>query len=725
VFLIGCASRHHKRRDWSDVMASRHIRNIRRGGAGSLDQAIAAHQAGDQVRAESLCKLVLAKDKNHFDALHLMALIKASRGEFGEALTWIDRCLRANPQSAEAHMNRGRLLNELQRHEEALESYGRALAISPDNFLALHNRGSTSLTMNRFSQAIADFERVLEINPHFLPARHNRSVALNELGRHVEALQACDDLLAIDPRFVPSRYNRSLALTNLGRHAEALAACEEVLAINRDYPDAVHLRGIILMQLNQEEAAIAEFERALRLAPAIDYARGDLTFAKLRCCRWDNIDRDIEQVVADVRAGKRTISPFSLLAISDTPRDQLLCARSFVAVKCPATPNPIWRNERYRHSRIKIGYLSATLHDHAVPHLMLGMFERHDHSRFETVAFSYGPDTADDVRARLKSAFDQFIDVRQDTDGEVAHLMRELEIDIAVDLMGFIRDCRPGIMALRPAPLQVNYLGYPGTLGASYFDYIFGDQVTIPDAERGLFDEKVVQLPDTYLPSWQRSLPERMPTRSECALPENGIVFCSFNNSYKIRPQFFDIWMRLLRAVDGSVLWLLASNAAVAANLRREAEARGVAQERLVLAPQCKAQDHLSRHRLADICLDNLPYCAHTTASDALWTGTPLVTCIGTTFAGRVAASALEAVGLPELITRSQEDYEALALKLARDPDLLADIKAKLWRQRTSAPLFDADRYTRHVESAYATMYERHQRGEAPEGFAVAALGDG
>jgi predicted O-linked N-acetylglucosamine transferase (SPINDLY family) len=384
---------------------------------------------------------------------------------------------------------------------------------------------------------------------------------------------------------------------------------------------------------------------------------------------------------------------------------------------------PLWRGERYAHDRIRIAYLSADFHDHAVMHLMAGLFEQHDRSQFDVVAVSFGPDPSTDTRARLKDAFERFIDVRHLRDDEIAKLLRDLETDIAIDLKGFTDDARTGIFAFRPAPIQVNYLGYPGTMGAPYIDYIIVDPIVVPHDQRLAYAEKIVYLPHCYqVNDAKRLIAERTPTRSEATLPETGFVFCSFNNNYKITPTMFDVWMRLLRDIDGSVLWLFEGNAAAPVNLRREAANRGVAPERLVFAPKVPLADHLARHRLADLFLDTQPWNAHTTASDALWAGLPLLTCIGTTFAGRVAASLLEAVGLPELVTRTLSEYQTLALQLAGEPSLLAGIKQRLSDNRHVFPLFNTDRSRRHIEAAYSEMYARHRRGEAPASFAIAPL---
>jgi predicted O-linked N-acetylglucosamine transferase (SPINDLY family) len=381
----------------------------------------------------------------------------------------------------------------------------------------------------------------------------------------------------------------------------------------------------------------------------------------------------------------------------------------------------LWRGERYAHERVKIAYLSADFRNHAVSFLAAGLFERHDRTKFETIAISFTPENSDDMQARLRNAFEKFIDVRNMSDLEVANLIRELEVDIAVDLMGFTGHHRLGILALRPAPIQVNYLGYPATMGADYIDYIIADPHVVTADSEPHYTEKIVRLPDTFMPTdGGRNAAGTPPSRVEAGLPRDGFVFCAFNNPVKITPAVFDVWMSLLRKVDGSVLWLASYDGKSADNLRREAERRGVAAERLIFAPWLPThEDHLARYRLADLFIDTSPYNAHSTACDALWAGLPVITCLGTTFAGRVAASLLHAIGLQELIANSLPEYEALAIKLATDRPLLDALRTKLAEHRVTHPLFNTDRFRRHIESAFVTMYERHQRGEPPADISV------
>jgi predicted O-linked N-acetylglucosamine transferase (SPINDLY family) len=415
-------------------------------------------------------------------------------------------------------------------------------------------------------------------------------------------------------------------------------------------------------------------------------------------------------------AGQPVATPFSVLTLIDSPRLQQCAAESWVARNCPPrwTLPPLPR--RQRAERLRIGYYSADFYHHATTVLAEDLFGRHDRQRFEIVGLRFGRHRADEVTQRLATAFDRFIDVHERSDIDVARLSRELGIDIAVDLKGMTEQHRLGIFAHRAAPVQVNYLGFPGTSGASYMDYIIADRMLIPERYRDCYGEKVVYLPNSYQINGRgRAIAATAPTREQIGLPAQGFVFCCFNNVYKITPAVFDVWMSVLRRVAGSVLWLMEGGADAATRLREAAEARGVGGERLVFAERLPTAQHLARHRLADLFIDTLPCNAHTTASDALWAGLPLVTCAGESFASRVASSLLHTVGLPELIARNLTQYESLIVRLANEPVRLAALRERLERNRLQGPLFDLDRYVQGLESAYQMMYERHQSGQPPE----------
>jgi protein O-GlcNAc transferase len=640
-----------------------------------------------------------------------------------EALASYDSALAIKPDDAGALYNRGNALRDLKRFEEALASYDRAIALKPDYAEAYSNRGNVLVHLKRPEEALASHDRAIALKPDYAEAYNNRGSVLRDLKRLEEALASYDKALTVKSDFAAALNNRGNALRDLTRPEEALASYDSALAIKPDDAGALYNRGNALDDLKRLEEAIASYEKALALRPDYDDAFIGVAVSVNRICDWTRRKAMAGQVRDRIASSKSVLSP--LVALSYLNDQALLrqCAENFIKNKIGNFPFPLWRGEVWHNERIKIAYLSADFRRHAVAYLMAELFERHDRARFEIIGVSFSPDDRSEMRARLVAAFDQFFDVREKSDAEVARLLCELKVDIAVDLQGYTRNCRARILAHRPAPIQVNYLGFSGTMGADFIDYVIADKVVLPFDQQPFYSERIVHLPDCYQPNdRRRQIAERTPARAELGLPEQGFVFCSFNNNWKITPEAFDVWMRLLKAIDGSVLWLRADTTAEQ-NLSKEAAARGVDPARLVFAPRMKRlEDHLARHRLADLFLDTLPYNAHTTASDALWAGLPVLTCMGNTFAGRVAASLLHAIGLPELVTNNLPDYEALALTLARDPARLREIKAKLARNRDTDPLFDTDRFRRGIEAAYGKMWEIWQTGEKPTSFSVSVL---
>jgi protein O-GlcNAc transferase len=630
-----------------------------------------------------------------------------------------------------------------------------ALARSPGDAEALYLLGSTLLFEGRYAEARAPLEaaaatltrravryrlghcllalgelpaaeqalrRETSAHPDFADAHNTLGVALINQARQDEAAVEFRAALAIAPHHVEANNNLGNVLTALGRAQEALPYLERAARARPELADAHLNLGLALKSLRRYDEAIAAFSRAVALAPDMNYALSSLVWCELLVWRWPQVAPHSAALREQVRAGKVAVTPFTLLAISDSPAELRQCAERHVRETLPPTAAARAHPAAPRE-RITLAYLSADYHEHATAALATRLFELHDRSRFQTIAISYGPDDASASRGRLAQAFDRFIDVRQRNDAAAARLLRELEVDIAIDLKGHTRDARLGILAERPAPLQVTYLGYPGTLAAPFIDYVIADGVVIPPGEERFFSEQVVRLPHSYqVNDATREIAKRTPSRGEAGLPDDAFVFCAFNNSYKITPAFFDVWMRLLERVPGSVLWLLDDNPSARRNLQQGARTRGIDPARLVFAGRVPHAEHLARHRLADLFVDNLPYNAHTTASDALWAGLPLITCRGGTFAGRVGASLLYAVGLPELVTQTLDEYEALALKLARDAALLGAYRERLAANRLRQPLFDTDLFRRHLEAAYVEMWQRYVRGEPPRGFTVQAL---
>ena len=605
--------------------------------------------------------------------------------------------------------------------EQAAARYAEVLRADPANADALYYLALIACQHGRFEEGAELARKSLASDPKQARSHVILGRALHALGFHADALLSFDRATALAPELAPAHANRADVLSKIGRNAEALDSYDRALALAPDSVADWMNRGVALIALNRHDEAVASFDRGFALNP--DFAQADdfrapRLLSKLRVCDWTDLAAETARLLAMVRAGKPLSLPFAIVAIPSSPAEQLQCARRYVQAE-PAYP-PLWQGEAYAHDRLRVAYLSADFNEHPTAYLTAGLFEQHDKSRFEITALSFGQNDNSPVRRRLEAAFEHFIDVGSNTDQEIAALMRRAEIDIAVDLMGFTKDNRLGVLARRAAPIQVSYLGYPGTMGAPYMDYILADATVIPEDHDAFYAERVVRIPGTYqINDNRRAISQYTPTRGQCGLPQNGFVFCSFNNPQKITPQIFDIWMRLLRATEGSVLWLITGNVKVAANLRAEAEKRGVAPERLIFAPKASVADHLARHRLADLCLDTLPYNAHTTASDALWAGLPVLTCLGETFAGRVAASLLKAIGLDATITRTLAEYEALALRLSRDPVCLASLKDRLTGNRDGSLLFDTQRATRHIETAYQSMAEIARRNEKPRSFNV------
>jgi protein O-GlcNAc transferase len=675
-------------------------------------------------------------------------------GQPDQALARFERALRLKPDYVPALYNRGNALRELRRFEAALASYDEALRIKSDHVQALNNkclvllelrrleealeccdrllgssprdvslwnlRGNALRDLRRLDDALTSYSRSLEIDPAHLDTLINRGQVLQLLQQPAAALEEYSKALRVSPDSVLALNNSGNTLTELGRREEALVRYDRALELSPGAPDTLYNRGVALRDLKRYKESAQSFAALLRIAPGHDYALGNLFHLRMDYCDWWEYDSLSKQLYEALERQRRIINPLSLL-LSDSPELQASCARVFVEDKYreDGSLGPV-RRITSGERRLRVAYVSADFCEHPVSRLLVGVLERHDRSRFEVIGVSLQAGEGSAFERRVRGAFDRFIEVTGHSDREVAQSLRDLEVDIAVDLMGFTQAMRLGIFAYRVAPVQVNFLGYAGTSGAPYMDYLLADAIVIPTEQECHYSERIVRLPNCYLPNDDRREIGPPPTRLEAGLPAEAFVFCAFTNAHKINPLVFDVWMRLLRDVPGSVLWLRQMVEDARENLRREAQARGVEAHRLIFAPHvADMAAHLARHSLADLYLDTLPYNAHSTSCDALWAGVPVLTCTGQSFASRVAASALTAMGLPELITHNLQDYEQRARELAREPGKLQEIRGKLGRQRAGSPLFDTDRYCRHLESAYRAMYERAHHGELPVSFAI------
>jgi len=746
-----------------------------------LKQAVELQQCGRLDEAQGIFEVVLESRPADFVSLYSLGVIAAQSRQPRKALHFIDKAISVNPNYAPTWFNRGVVLRALERHDEALKSYDRALEIDPGHSEASLNRAAllgekssnTCTAETSFDEEIrnaiqlhqdghlreaeAHFKRILamkpsdfvslyslgviaqqsgdplealhyfdttaESNPNFAPIWYNRGAVLHGLKRNVDAMESYDRALKIDAAYSEAFVNRGAVLQEMGRHSEALENYDSLLAFDPDNDKALANKGILLTEFKRYYEAAATFERLLKVNPDYDYGQGLLCFAELHACDWHQLMKYAASISQGVTSGKRVCKSLALLAISDSSADHLHCSEIFARHMYPAKER-LWRGDQYVHEKIRIAYVSPELREHPVGHLMAGIFENHDKSRFETIAISLGIDDHSTLRSRIVNSFDRFIDVQQKSTRDIAELMRSLEVDIAVDLAGYTAGSRTDIFAYRPAPIQINYLGYPGTLGVDYMDYILADRFVIPPEHHPYFSEKVVYLPDTYLPTDAKlKVADKTPLRESFDLPRDGFVFCSFNHTYKINPAIFDVWMRILERTPGSVLWLMKLNSLAECNLRKEAAARRVDPQRLIFATRVpKVEDHLARYRLADLFLDTTPYNAHTTASDALFVGLPVLTYKGRAFPGRVASGLLNAIGLPELVTCSLAEYEEQAVRLAQDESLLRGIRGRLENNRYSYPLFDTAQFCRYLESAFLTMWQRNQKGETAASFEVKPL---
>lgn len=573
----------------------------------------------------------------------------------------------------------------------AEQVYRQALGLVPEHPLTLHLLGTVVGQAGRWFEAIELLQRSLRIHPVDPKAWNNLATAFLDAGSLANALEAAERALALAPDYDAAKLSWANACFGLKHFAEAVEAFRTVARRNPS------LRRLAWFGLWRSAAAV---------------------------CDWNTTSEAALGVSESLASGDMVLQPFDALAYADDPSLHLQCAEAEIARTLQreggGASSQTLKVRPASQRRIRLAYVSADFHAHATAYLMAELFERHDRSKFELIAVSFGPDDGSAMRKRLQAAFDQFWEVRQDAAVAIAQRMRDAGVDIAIDLKGFTRDSRPSIFLHQPAPVIVNYLGYPGTMGSAVYDYVVGDPVVTPVELSRHYAEQLVQMPVTYqVNDTQRAIAVQVPSRAEENLPEQGFVFAAFNNVYKITPAFFAVWMRLLKSVPGSVLWLICSDSNTQGNLRRTAQSHGVDSGRLVFARRVPLAQHLARHAHAGLLLDNLPYNAHTTTSDALWAGVPVVTCMGQAFAGRVAASLLNAVGLPELVTHSLSEYEALALRLATQPNELLRLRAHLQEVRSITPLFDTERFTCQLESAYVHMHERRLQGLPPEGFAV------
>jgi predicted O-linked N-acetylglucosamine transferase (SPINDLY family) len=682
--------------------------------AALVNYGTARHELGHFDAAIASYDKALAFNPSIAEAYHNRGNALRDLKQPAAAVASYDRAIALKPGYADAFLNRGLALCDLDQPQAAIESYDSVIAVHPDNADAHYNRGNVLRDLAHYEQAVASYDRAIMIQPGFADAHLNRGSALVALRRHHTALESYAKAVALRPRHAQAHFNRAGALQHLGRYEAAVGSYDAAIALRPDYADAHANRGRALRELKDYQAAISAYDAALRIEPGSAALIAVRRHIKMQICDWNDLDSDAEKIKVGVESGAAAPNPFYVLTLCDEPDLQRVAAESWVRQECPRNDSLRVAPPSLRNDRIHIGYFSADYHEHATAYLIAQLFELHDRSRFRVSAFSFGPSSDTPLRKRLAAAC-EFIDVRDRSDADVARLARDMGVDIAVDLKGYTQDNRAGVFARRAAPIQVNYLGYPGTMGAHYIDYLIADPIVVTPDSRPHYTENIIYLPHSYqVNDTRRRIADRAFDRGELNLPPTGFVFCCFNNVYKLQPPLFDSWMRILSRVESSVLWLLGDNPIAIRSLRRQAQARNIAPERLVFAERTDLANHLARHRAADLFLDTIPCNAHTTASDALWAGVPVLTCAGRSFAARVAASLVAAIGLPDLIVTTPQHYEDLAVELARDPLTLQRYRHHLRDRRLTEPLFDTPRYCRNIEAALAAAHERHLAGLPP-----------
>ena len=720
-----------------------------------LQQAMAMHARGLAAQAATLYREILDVNPEHVDALHLCGVAETQLGRPRQGLDFIAKSLAMKADQPAAMANQGNAWLALGDFATALDWYERALHAWPDYPVGIYGRGNALAALDRPADALVSFEHAVAVSPNFVEAWTARGGVLRKLARYTESLLAYERAIALAPERVPAHVGRASVQLALKNYGEAGASINRALALAPQSAEALTERGHLLTELRDLDGAVDAYDRALasnsnsavtwfsralalsvqgrhadaatscrrvlELDPKYPFALGACLHAELQVCDWSAYKDRVTKIEAAVARDEAADFPFSFLAVCDAPQLQLRCSHRFGEMqRLGHTRMPAIRPGA--RERIRVAYVSADFLEHPTSYLAAGLFEKHDREQFEIIGISLREDDRSSTGRRVRAAFDRYVAAGSRSDETLAQLIRDLEVDIAVDLMGYTGEHRSGVFCRRPAPIQINYLGFPGTMGTADRDYIIADEFLIPEIHRDAYLENIAYLPDSFQVNDDKRSDTEAPSRAQMGLPADALVWCSFHSSYKLNPPLFDVWARLLRAVPDSVLWLLGGNDSVEQNLIREAEARGVAQQRLLFARSLPYPEHLARLKLADICLDTLPFNGGTTSSDALWAGVPVVTCAGKGFAARMSGSILRAVGMPELITHSLADYEHLALQLAQSPERLSRVRATLAKQRRTLPLFDTDRFCRHIEAAYTTMVVRHRNGLAPATFRIPAL---
>jgi predicted O-linked N-acetylglucosamine transferase (SPINDLY family) len=687
----------------------------------------ALSEIGNELEAIKYYKIAIKLDKNHLGSLLNFGKSLHQLERYDEALIYYDRALKLKPDYFEAHYNKANTLKTLKRYDEALIHYDQAIKLQPNyvdahynKAFTLNNKAAAFGELKRYNEALIHYDQTIKFKPDYFHAYNNKAIILVRLKRYNEALLYYDQAIKLKPDYFEAYNNRGTLFEELKLYDEAFFNYDKAIKLKSDYALPYYNKGNLFRILKRYDEALLNYEQAIKLKPDYEYLFGMILHMRMFLCDWQDFNVNVESLLLQINKNKKSSFCLPALTFIDSPLIHRKCSEIWINDKNPFNflLGPISKSKR--REKIRVGYYSEDFRDHPVANLVVELLELHRKDQFELFGFYYGPSDSSNMHKRVSGTFDRFFEVESKDDKSIALMSREMGIDIAVDLNGITGSARQGIFSYRAAPIQVNYLGYPGTIGAKYFDYIIADPILIPIESQKYYSEKIVYLPNSYQPNdRKRLIAKKVFTKNELGLPKESFVFCCFNSSAKITPVTFDGWMRILKATKGSVLWLLQDNSKATLNLRKEAQVRGIDPNRLIFAERMPLPEHLARHRAADLFLDTLPYNAHTTTSDALWAELPVLTCIGKSFPSRVAASLLNAIELPELITTTQEQYEALAIELAIAPEKLRSIKKKLERNKLTTALFDTPRFSKHIEAAYKQMYERYQADLSPNNIYI------
>jgi len=681
-----------------------------------IQNAMSLHSLGRLNEARQVYNEVILLDPLNDEAHHLLGVIAAQLGNYELSVEKISAAINLNPKIASYYTNLGNALFAMESYERAILNYDLAIKLKANYPEAYSNRGNALKAMNQLEDAMQSYNKAITLNPQYADAYYNRGITLYEMMKLSECIESFMNAIRFDTHNVEAYYNLAVAQHQNGDYESSIRNYSKAISKRENYAQAYCGRGSVYRILKRFPESIDDFKRVIKIDPNYEFAKGYLLHAKALSCDWNGIFELISEINSSVLNGEKAADPFSWQAATNSIVSLFNCAKIYASCKHPSSkpfsnlPLGIQKN------KIRIGYVSGEFGDQATSHLLIGVLEHHNKERFEIFCFDNGYNDNSDLRTRIERSADKIISISEVDDNNASELIHNESIDILVNLNGYFGRQRNNLFSKRPSALQVNYLGFPGTMGADYIDYIIADKIVIPEEEQGFYTEKVIYMPYSYQPNDRDRIIDKDPgTRCNHGLPDNKFIFCCFNNSYKITPNVFDIWMNILSRVENSILWLLEDNPVTSSNLRNEAYIRNVDPNRLIFAPRVGNRDHLARHMLADLFLDTLPYNAHTTASDALWAGLPIITCSGKTFPGRVAHSLLSAVNLTELVAFDLIDYEQKAIELAENPDKLLDIKKRLNLDPSKLPLFDTKDYTSTLEKAFEKIYSNYISGNLPQ----------